>query len=51
MQHHIGDIFDGVISGVTEFGLFVELPNTIEGLVSMDELYDDYYVYDAGNYC
>ena len=51
MQQHIGEVFDGVISGVTEFGLFVELPNTIEGLVSMDELYDDYYVYDAKNYC
>ncbi|MBR3147088.1 MAG: ribonuclease R [Eubacterium sp.] len=51
MKQHIGEIFDGVISGVTEFGLFVELPNTVEGLVSMDELYDDYYVYDAGNYC
>ena len=51
MQQHIGEIFDGVISGVTEFGMFVELPNTIEGLVSMDELYDDYYIYDARNYC
>ena len=51
MQQHIGEIFDGVISGVTEFGLFVELPNTIEGLVRMDELYDDYYTYDAENYC
>ena len=51
MQQHIGEIFDGVISGVTEFGLFVELPNTVEGLVRMDELYDDYYVYDAENYC
>ena len=50
MQQHIGDIYDGVISGVTEFGLFVELPNTIEGLVRMDELFDDYYTYDAENY-
>lgn len=50
MSYHIGEEFDGVISGVTEFGLFVELPSTIEGLVRMSDLDDDYYVYDEGQY-
>ena len=46
MQQHIGEVFEGIISSVTNFGLFVELPNTIEGLVHITSLYDDYYVYD-----
>ncbi|WKY49105.1 ribonuclease R [Eubacteriaceae bacterium ES3] len=46
MTRHIGDIFEGRISGVTSFGLFVELPNTIEGLVRLQDLSDDYYVLD-----
>lgn len=43
MEQHLGEIFQGVISGVTEWGFFVELPNTIEGLVRVTELSDDFY--------
>lgn len=46
MTRHLGDIFEGRISGVTSFGLFVELANTIEGLVRLQDLSDDYYVLD-----
>ena len=45
MSHQIGRKFDGVISGVTAWGLYVTLPNRVEGLVHISEL-DDYYVYD-----
>jgi ribonuclease R len=43
MQSHLGENFEGVISSVTNFGLFVELDNTVEGLVKMVDLDDDYY--------
>ncbi|WP_050608204.1 ribonuclease R [Clostridium niameyense] len=46
MSERIGEEFEGIISSVTNFGMFVELPNTIEGLVHMSNLLDDYYVYD-----
>ena len=46
MSERIGEEFKGIISSVTNFGLFVELPNTIEGLVHMTSLDDDYYVFD-----
>ena len=46
MENHIGEEFDGIISGVLEFGFFVELPNTCEGLVRLDSLGNDYYVYN-----
>ena len=46
MSERIGQEFEGIISSVTNFGLFVELPNTIEGLVHMTSLDDDYYVFD-----
>jgi len=52
MQERIGQEFDGVISGVTEFGLYVELnENKCEGLVPMRDLGDDYYEFDEKNYC
>lgn len=46
MQPHVGDIFEGIISSVTSFGFFVELENTIEGLVRVDSIEDDYYVFN-----
>lgn len=49
MSYHIGEVFEGIISSVTQFGFFVELPNTIDGLVHMTELTDDYYHYDEKN--
>ena len=46
MESHIGEEYHGVISGVTDFGFFVELDNTVEGLVRLDSLGGDYYVYN-----
>lgn len=43
MSYHIGEKLDGVISGITGYGMYVELENTIEGLVRLDRMYDDYY--------
>ena len=49
---HLGEIYDGVISGVTEWGLYVELDdNKCEGLVPVRDLADDYYDFDERNYC
>lgn len=49
MSKHIGDIYTGVISGMASFGMYVELPNTCEGLVRLQDLEDDYYYYDEEN--
>ena len=38
MNDHIGDVFSGIVSGITEFGVFVYLPNTVEGLVKLENL-------------
>lgn len=51
MSYRIGQEYDGIISSVTSFGLFVELPNTIEGLVHITDLYDDYYIFDDAHLC
>ena len=50
MEQHIGEAFEGVISGVTEWGFFVELENTVEGLVRVTELTDDFYQYYEDTY-
>lgn len=50
MMNHIGEIHQGVISGVSDFGIYVELPNTVEGLVRLESLKDDYYDVDKDNY-
>lgn len=47
MQQHLGDVFEGIISSVTEFGFYVELPNTIEGLVHIHSLPEGNYIYDG----
>lgn len=46
MTERTGEVFEGVISGVTSWGFYVELPNTIEGLVHVQDLHGDYYVFD-----
>ena len=46
MSAHIGEECRGVVSGVASFGLYVELPNTVEGLVSLGSMEDDYYLFD-----
>lgn len=50
MASHIGEAYDGVISGVTNWGLYVELPNTVEGLIRVSDLNDDYYHFDEEHY-
>lgn len=50
MAKHVGEEFEGVISGVTEWGFFVELPNTVEGLVRVTELKDDFYQFYEDTY-
>lgn len=46
-KQHLGEAFDGVISGLTDFGIYVTLPNTAEGMVPLDELTLDAYTYDG----
>lgn len=50
MEEHIGEIFEGVISSITGWGLYVELPNTVEGLVHITAMDDDYYFYNEETY-
>ena len=46
MEKHIGEEYNGIISSITSFGIFVELENTVEGLVRFDKLGDEYFIYD-----
>ena len=49
MQNKIGEEYEGIISSITSFGMFVELENTVEGLVRVADMKDDYYIYDDIN--
>ena len=50
MSRRIGEEFEGVISGITAYGIYVELPNTVEGMVHVTYMKDDYYHYDGDRY-
>ena len=50
MEAHIGEIFEGVISGITSWGVYVELPNTVEGMIHVSKLPGDYFYYDENAY-
>ena len=49
MEAHVGEVFEGVISGVTGWGLYAELPNTVEGLIPIGSMTEDYFIYDEAN--
>lgn len=50
MKEHMGEVFTGVISGMTSWGMFVELPNTVEGMIHVTAMNDDYYHYIESTY-
>lgn len=50
MRSHIGEEYDGVVSGVTGWGIYVELENTVEGLVHVADMKDDHYEFVEQNY-
>ena len=50
MEGHIGDVYKGMISTVTSYGMYVELSNLVEGMVKIDSMDDDYYLYDESTY-
>ena len=50
MKQHIGEEYEGVISGITKWGAYVELPNTVEGLVHVTNMKDDHYEYREERY-
>jgi len=50
MQDHIGEVYPGVISGITDWGIYVELENKVEGMIPIRELDDDFYIFDEKRY-
>ena len=50
MEKHEGEVFDGVVSSITNWGMYVELPNTVEGMIRITNIKDDYYYYDEEHY-
>ena len=50
MEQRIGRIYEGVISGITKYGIYVELPNTVEGMVHVADIPGDYYEYLEDTY-
>lgn len=50
MKGHLGEVYEGVISGVTNYGIYVELDNTVEGMVHVNSMLDDYYLFDEVHY-
>ncbi len=50
MQEHIGETYQGTISGITDWGIYVELENKIEGMIPLRNLDDDFYIFDEKNY-
>ncbi|MCQ2495347.1 MAG: RNB domain-containing ribonuclease [Lachnospiraceae bacterium] len=50
MEPHIGEVFEGVISGVNSSGLYIELPTTVEGNVKIEKIEDDFYIFDDQHY-
>ena len=50
MERRIGEVYDGVISGVTNWGIYVELPNTVEGIIRLENVEDDFYRFDEERY-
>ncbi len=50
MQRHIGEEYDAVVSGLASYGMYVELPNTVEGLLHVTKMYDDRYIYHEETY-
>jgi ribonuclease R len=50
MQQHIGEVYEGVISGMSQFGIYVELMNTVEGMIKVSDIPGDCYIYDEPHY-
>ncbi len=50
MEAHLGEVFEGVVSGITQWGIYVELPNTVEGLIHVAKIPGDYYYYNESTY-
>ncbi len=51
MESKIGEVYDGIVSSITSFGMFVELENTVEGYVGFDKMGDEYFDYDENRKC